>query len=46
MQGPLMSSEAAVVGVLARCLTSPEPAGHPSLAGVLIRSAAARALLS
>lgn len=41
-----MSSEAAVVGVLARCLTSPEPAGHASLAGVLIRSAAARALLS
>lgn len=38
MQGPLMSSDAAVVGVLAQCLTSHEPAGHPSMAEVLIKS--------
>lgn len=45
VQGPLLSSEAAVVGVLAQCLTSPEPARHPSLAEALIRSAAPCALL-
>lgn len=38
VQGPLMSSEAAVVGVLAQCLTSHEPTRHPSMAEVLIKS--------
>lgn len=44
--GALMSSEAAVVGVLAWCLTSPGPARHPSLPEMLTSCSLCSAILS